>query len=101
MANGAQECCRNVEIPNARAGFHIGGAAHDALDDSRTRLRTDYDVLAEKVEFAPGRPTFHVEVTAKPQWIDRAPNHAFDGGDRGEVDDRNHLLGDVGKAMAR
>src|SRR5258706_2103743 len=102
MTKGAQESWRNVEIPDARAGFYIGGgAAHNALDDSRTGLRADRDVLAEKVEFAQGRPTFHIEVAAKPQWIDRTPNHAFDGGDRGEVDDGNHLLGDVRKAMTR
>src|SRR5258708_2573642 len=102
MTKGAQESWRNVEIPDARAGFHIGGgAAHNVLDDSRTRLRTDRDVLAEQVEFAPCRPTFHIEVAAKPQWIDRTPNHALDGRDRGEVDDGNHLLGDVRKAMTR
>src|SRR5260370_22150295 len=102
MSKGAQKSWRNIEIPDPRAGFHIGGgAAHDALDDSRTRLRTNCDLLAEKVEFAPGGPTFHIEVAAKPQWIDRTPNHAFDDGDRGEIDDGNHFPGGIGKTITR
>src|SRR5712671_6153028 len=91
--------CRDPGRP-CRAPHWWRRSAH-ALDDSRTCLRTDCDFLAEKVEFAPGRPTFHIEIAAKSQWIDRTPNKAFDGADRGEVDDGNHLLGDVRKAMAR
>src|SRR5579884_3936 len=102
MAEVAQQCCRNVEIADAAAGFHVGGgAARDTLDDLRARLRPDCDFLPEKVEFAPGGPAFHIKVAAKPQWIDRMPRHGFDGGERGEVDDRNDLLGDVRKTMAR
>src|SRR5262249_23288293 len=101
MAETAQQGCRNVEVADASAGFHVGGgAAYDALDDPRTRLRADCEFLAEKIEFPPGGPALYIEIAAKAQRIERTPHHAFDRADRGKIDDRDHLLGDVGKAVA-
>ena len=58
------------------------------------------ELLADEIELAPGRPALDIDIAAKAQRIDRHADHVLDRRDRGEVDDRDHLAGDVGKAVA-
>ena len=58
-------------------------------------------LASEQVEFVPGRPAGDIEIAAKAQRIDRRADRGLDRRDRGEVDDRDDLLGHVGEAVAR
>ena len=55
----------------------------------------------EQIELVPGRPAFDIEIAAEAQRMDRRTDHILERRDRGEVDDRDHLPGDVGEAVAR
>ena len=87
-----------VAVPDADQ--RGGGAADDALDDFETGVTSDREFLADLIELAPGLPAFDIDIAAEAQWIDRSADHILDRGDRGEVDDRDDLAGDVGEAVA-
>ena len=48
----------------------------------------------------PRRPARHVDIGAKAQRMDGSVDRVCDRGDRGEVDDRDHLARNVGEAEA-
>src|SRR5262249_38495970 len=86
----------------AGVGIDVGRrATHDPLDDLEPHPQADRDLLPDQIELAPGWPAGDVEVAAKSQRMDRHADDAFDCGNRSEVDDRDHLVGDVGKAETR
>src|SRR5262249_14573712 len=54
-----------------------------------------------EVELVPRRPALDVDIAAEPQRIDRRSRGGLKRDDRGEIDDRNDLAGDIGEAVAR
>ena len=77
-----------------------GGAADDALDHLEPVV-ADRERPVEQVELMPGRPALDIEVGAEAQRMDGVADHVLDGAEAGEIDDRDHLAGDVRKAVAR
>ena len=92
---------RDREVARAGVGIDIdGGAADDALDHLEPDV-ADGERPVEQVELVPGRPALDIEVGAEAQRMDGVVDHALDGAQARQVDDRDHLAGDVGKAVAR
>src|SRR5262249_3245863 len=54
-----------------------------------------------EVELVPRRPALDVDIAAEPQRIDRRSRGGLKRDDRGDIDDRNDLAGDIGEAVAR
>src|SRR5947209_9513080 len=101
MTEAALQRGRDIEVARGGVGVDVdGGAAADALDDPEAGT-ADRERLAEQIELAPGRPAAHIEIGAETQRMHRPPDDSFDLLQRPEIDDRDHLLGDVGKAVAR
>src|SRR6266700_4169654 len=97
VTEGAQRV-RNCKIANAGVRIDAGrGTAHDALDDLEPCVRPDCDLLAHKLELAPGGPAGHVDIAAKAQRMHWRANRILDRRDRGKIDERHDLPGDVGK----
>src|SRR5262249_33838352 len=101
VAAAMQQRLRDREIANTGIGTDVGRrTAHDGLDDLEPRARADRDLLPDEIKLVPRRPARHVDIAAKTQRMDGSADRAFDRGDRGEVDDRDHLARDVGEAEA-
>ncbi len=101
MAETVQQRLGNREITHPGDGIDVDrGASHDTLDHSKSRPRTDRNVLPNQVEFVPSRPAGHVDVGAKAQRIDAGAYRVLDRRYRRKVHDRDHLVRDVGEAEA-
>ena len=100
MAERLHDRLRDRQIAEAGDGIDLGrGAADDALDHLQPRARADRDLLVEQIELMPGRPAFDLQISTKAQRMNRGAGRILDGRDRGEIDDRHHLLGHIGKAV--
>ena len=63
-------------------------------------MGADAHLFADKIELAPGRPACDIDIAAEAQRIDRRIDYILERGDRGQVNDRDYLAGDVGEAVA-
>src|SRR5262249_61737560 len=72
----------------------------DPLDDPKPHALTDRYLLPDEIEFAPPRPTAHVDIAAEAQRMDGCADYVLDSGHRGQVDDRDHLARNVGETEA-
>src|SRR6478672_2995998 len=57
-------------------------------------------LTSDKIELAPGWPACDIDIAAEAQRVDRRIDYILERGDRGEVNDRDYLAGDVGEAVA-
>ena len=76
-------------------------AAHDPFENLDPRAARKCDLAFDEIEFVPSRPARHVDIGAKPQWIDACAYCVFKRRYGREIDDRHRLTGNVGEAKTR
>ena len=100
VAEGLHQRARDRQVADAGVGIDLGrGAAHDALDDLQPRRADRRSRASSSNSCHAGQPSTW-RLPRKRSGSTGAPAASSTCGDRGEVDDRHHLLRHVGEAVA-
>ena len=67
------------------------------LDEAKLQGYFDGELPIDQVEFVPCRPALDIKVGAEPQGMHRLAHDVLDRLQAAEIDDRNHLSGEVRK----
>src|SRR5262249_26782399 len=90
------------KIAYARVGIDFRRCTtDDALDDLQSCRRANSDFLSEEIKFVPRRPAFDTEIGTEAQWVNWRAGGALKCGHRRQIDDRQNLARDIGKAVAQ